>query len=85
MIGYKDQDSINFKITYGYKTLFSYMKESESRGVKQEILESQICIRINSGCFSYAEIPADYKLILGSKFLFFKNFIKVHYYINFFF
>lgn len=64
-IGYKDQDAISFDITYGYKTLFAYFKEYTAGTITQSSLDAQLAITINTGTYSYAEVPKRYKLIMG--------------------
>lgn len=49
MIGYKDQDQISFKISYGYKTMFAYYKEAENGTVPVETLNENKSITINCG------------------------------------
>ena len=62
-VGYKDQDAVNYNMTYGYNTLFAYFKEK----IAKDLLDEKICIQINTGQFSYAEMPTKFKLIIGSK------------------
>jgi len=66
-IGYKDQDSVSFKISYGYKTIFAYFKEATSSPPKitAAALEAQIALVIECGDFSYAEIPKLYDSVMG--------------------
>ncbi|CAL6013582.1 Conserved_hypothetical protein [Hexamita inflata] len=73
LIGYKDQDTISTRIFYGYKTLFAYYQEVENpkkKGendvkVKQIALDERKCLYFSCGSFSYAEIPKNYKHIIG--------------------
>lgn len=56
-IGYKDQDSVNCTLRYGYRTAFAYLYElSRNPGVAPH-LDEALSILIPCGCFSYAEIP----------------------------
>ncbi len=64
-IGYKDQDGISFTLTYGYKTLFAYYKERELGNISQASLEARICLLIDCGSFSYAEMPKQYRCVMG--------------------
>ena len=64
-IGYKDQDSISFSISYGYKTLFAYFKEHAAGNISQSSLDVQISLTIDCGGFSYAEMPKRYKCVMG--------------------
>ena len=49
----------------GYKTMFAYFKARDAGDVTDTELESQICIFLMSGMFSYAEIPKLYVNVLG--------------------
>ncbi|CAF0744473.1 unnamed protein product [Adineta steineri] len=64
-IGYKEQDNIVYKVVYGYKTLFAYYCEYEKGNIKKNILEENISIKIKCGSFSYAEIPLEFRFIIG--------------------
>jgi hypothetical protein len=64
-IGYKEQDSIAYNVSYGYQTIFTYWQEVERGGVTQESAELNSVIPINCGSFSFAEIPKNFALVLG--------------------
>ncbi|CAF1137415.1 unnamed protein product, partial [Didymodactylos carnosus] len=64
-IGYIEQDNIVYNVVYGYKTLFAYHSEYEKGNVSKESLNENISIRIKCGSFSYAEIPLQFKYIMG--------------------
>jgi hypothetical protein len=64
-IGYIEQDNIVYNVVYGYKTLFAYHCEHEKGKISRESLEENICIRIKCGSFSYAQIPLEFKYIMG--------------------
>ncbi|CAF5016018.1 unnamed protein product, partial [Rotaria sp. Silwood1] len=64
-IGYKEQDKIVYNIVYGYKTLFVYYCEHEKGKITKSSLEERISINIKCGNFSYAEIPLQFKFIMG--------------------
>ncbi|KAL4489799.1 hypothetical protein ABPG72_022439 [Tetrahymena utriculariae] len=64
-IGYQEQDSISFDISYGYKTLFAYFYEKEQNRVSEEKLRENTFIRIKCGSFSYSEIPFEFNCIVG--------------------
>ncbi|CAF0828795.1 unnamed protein product [Adineta steineri] len=64
-IGYKEQDNIMYNVVYGYKTLFAYYYEYENENIKENILEENISIKIKCGSFSYAEIPPEFRFIMG--------------------
>lgn len=57
-IGYKVMDSISFNVTYGYRTVFAYLKESDSGNLKHNdrTLEKVLCMNVSCGQFSYANI-----------------------------
>ncbi|CAF0939888.1 unnamed protein product [Adineta steineri] len=65
MIGYKEQDNIVYNVAYGYKTLFAYYCEHVKQQITQKSLEERISMRIKCGSFSYAEIPLQFKYIMG--------------------
>ncbi|KAL4508491.1 hypothetical protein ABPG72_003795 [Tetrahymena utriculariae] len=64
-IAYKEQNSISFEVTYGYKTLFAYFHEYEQGRVSLKSLEENCFIGIRCGSFSYAEIPLRFEFIVG--------------------
>ncbi|UJR17604.1 hypothetical protein I4U23_004500 [Adineta vaga] len=64
-IGYIEQDNIVYNVVYGYKTLFAYHHEHEKGNISRESLLDNIAIRINCGSFSYAEIPLQFRYIMG--------------------
>lgn len=64
-IGYIEQDNIVYNVIYGYKTLFAYYHEHEQKKISRESLYDNIGVRINCGSFSYAEIPLQFKYIMG--------------------
>ena len=65
-IGYKDQDSISFKKSYGYATSFTYLLENQEKNISDSSLEDYMGLIIKSSSFSFAEIPKKaYKFIMG--------------------
>ncbi|CAF2542951.1 unnamed protein product [Rotaria sp. Silwood2] len=64
-IGYSEQGNIVYNVVYGYKTLFAYHCEHEKGRISKESLEKNINIKIKCGSFSYAEIPLEFKYIMG--------------------
>ena len=66
-IGYKSQDSINFKIYMGYKTLFAYLHELDIEKITDsEDLKKAKCMLLNCGNFSYAHLAQEnFPLIMG--------------------
>ena len=65
-IGYKEQDTVSFKISYGYNTTFTYFFENEKKNITDNSLEDHLGILIKIGSFSFAEIPStSYCYIMG--------------------
>ncbi|CAF4322129.1 unnamed protein product [Rotaria sp. Silwood2] len=64
-IGYFEQGNIVYNIAYGYKTLFAYYYEHEKGRISKESVEKNTNIKIKCGSFSYAEIPLEFKYIMG--------------------
>ena len=64
-IGYKEQDNVVFNSVYGYKTLFAYYSGFSKGNITQKSLGENIGILIKCGSFSYADIPEEFKYILG--------------------
>jgi uncharacterized protein YegL len=57
-IGYKVQDTICYNVTYGYRTVFAYMKEADNGNLKDtnSTLSQVLTMPISCGQFSYANI-----------------------------
>ena len=65
-IGYKEQDSISFDVSYGYLTTFTYFLEKDKGNITQNSLQQNTGLIIKMGSFSYAEIPKiAYDFIMG--------------------
>ena len=64
-IRYIEQDNVVYNVGYGYKTLFAYYYEHEKARISQQSLDENISVIINCDSFSYAEIPPQYKFIMG--------------------
>ncbi|CAL6013588.1 Helicase-related_protein [Hexamita inflata] len=65
LIGYKSQDTISTSTYYGYRTLFAYYQEVENKQINEQQLRTRKNIHFSCGNFSYAEIPKNYKHIIG--------------------
>lgn len=65
LIGYAEHDKISYKRNFGYKTTFAYFAEFEKHSITEEMLEKQLCLHVNCGTFSYAEIPKRYDVLMG--------------------
>jgi hypothetical protein len=57
-IGYKIQDTISYQVTYGYRTVFAYLKEADNGNLKNRdaTLSRVLTMPISCGQFSYANI-----------------------------
>eukprot|EP00977_Amphora_coffeiformis_P020936 scaffold8649_cov185-Amphora_coffeaeformis.AAC.7 len=55
-IGYKVMDSISYEATYGYRTVFAYLKEVEKGNLDSSCLASVMAMQVSCGQFSYANI-----------------------------
>ena len=55
-IGYKVMDSISYNVTFGYATIFAYLKEAEKLKNKAAALSRVLVMPISCGQFSYANI-----------------------------
>ncbi len=57
-IGYEVMDSISYEATYGYRTVFAYMREADRGKLRDacETLNNALAMPISCGQFSYAEI-----------------------------
>jgi hypothetical protein len=64
-IAYKDNDSISYKINYGFKTVFAYLFEFQSGRVSRPYLEEALQISLMVAEFSYAALPKYFANILG--------------------
>ena len=70
-IGYKNQDSIDVRMSIGYRTAFAYLYEisrlTNAQAVKLEAaLPNMLSLQMRCGEFSYAAIPQNnFKTIMG--------------------
>lgn len=64
-IAYKDNDSISYKINYGYKTVFAYLHEYQHNRVTKAYLVKALQITLMIAEFSYAALPNYFCNILG--------------------
>mmetsp|Transcript_643 Transcript_643/g.1274 ORF Transcript_643/g.1274 Transcript_643/m.1274 type:complete len:2485 (-) Transcript_643:1939-9393(-) len=55
-IGYKVMDSISFDVTYGYATIFAYLKEADNLKDRAVALSRALIMPVSCGQFSYANI-----------------------------
>lgn len=59
-IGYQEHDSISYTLSYGYRTVFSYLKEIDEGNVKDNFKskfdERHLTMQVSCGQFSYCNI-----------------------------
>ena len=64
-IGYKEQDGVSTGIRFGCKTMFAHFKEYDDGHGLELTKPPAIALPINSGIFSYAEVPRMYDAMAG--------------------
>ena len=64
-IAYKDNDTISYRINYGYKTVFAYLYEYQQTKVSKAYLDEALQISLMIAEFSYAGLPNYFSNILG--------------------
>eukprot|EP00659_Diplonema_papillatum_P008816 gene8816-13662_t len=65
-IGYRRADhKVDFEISYGYSTMWAYFKEHDNHAVTLESRNGKTGLNIDCGCFSYAQIPQQYDVVVG--------------------
>ncbi|EWS74476.1 helicase carboxy-terminal domain protein (macronuclear) [Tetrahymena thermophila SB210] len=64
-IYYKNQDQYLDNISYGYRTLYTYYQENQNSKISNVGLQKQKLFKINSGSFSYSELPKKFFIING--------------------
>ncbi|KAL7561429.1 hypothetical protein ACA910_009286 [Epithemia clementina (nom. ined.)] len=59
-IGYKVMDTIEYEVTYGYCTMFAYLREADKGNLKhtEATLAKALAMPVSCGQFSYANITA---------------------------
>jgi preprotein translocase subunit SecA len=62
---YKENDSINYKLSYGYKTVFANLYEFGRGKISQSNLNEALCIQLTVAQFSYAILPTMFEHIIG--------------------
>eukprot|EP00980_Cylindrotheca_fusiformis_P025927 scaffold14918_cov77-Cylindrotheca_fusiformis.AAC.1 len=62
-IGYKVMDTVSYEVTYGYRTVFAYLREYDRGNVNDDTLKRVLTMPVSCGQFSYANIRP--KRILG--------------------
>jgi hypothetical protein len=62
---YKDDDSINLRLSYGYKTIFANIFEYERNNVSKANRDDVLAIELIIAQFSYALLPKLFQRIVG--------------------
>jgi hypothetical protein len=62
---YKENDSINYKLSYGYKTVFANLYEYGRGKVSKLNLDESLCIELVVAEFAYAVLPTFFAHIIG--------------------
>eukprot|EP00980_Cylindrotheca_fusiformis_P018989 scaffold6361_cov124-Cylindrotheca_fusiformis.AAC.2 len=55
-IGYKVMDTVSYEVTFGYRTVFAYLREYDRGNVKDDTLKRVLTMPVSCGQFSYANI-----------------------------
>jgi hypothetical protein len=59
-VGYSEHDTINYSLTYGYRTIFAYLRELDNGNVKSthtaNFDQQHLHMQVSCGQFSYANI-----------------------------
>eukprot|EP01103_Thecamoeba_quadrilineata_P018935 TRINITY_DN7477_c0_g1_i1.p1 TRINITY_DN7477_c0_g1~~TRINITY_DN7477_c0_g1_i1.p1 ORF type:complete len:2625 (-),score=455.21 TRINITY_DN7477_c0_g1_i1:64-7305(-) len=64
-IGYKKYDDVSYNTSFGYRTMFAYLKENAEKNITDEALKKQVAVSLICGLFSFASIPFRFCKILG--------------------
>lgn len=64
-IGYREQHGVSVDISYRYKTIYAYFHEHERGEITSSSRDAKVALLVDCGAFSYAEIPKQYKCIMG--------------------
>jgi len=64
-IGYREQDSIVFNVSYGYLTLIAYLKENQAGNISEHSLTKNLKLLVECGEFLFAKLPQDFDLVMG--------------------
>lgn len=64
-IAYKEQHDMSAETSYGYKTTFAYFYECERGEITKGSRDLHTAWLIDCGAFSYAEVPKQYKCVMG--------------------
>jgi hypothetical protein len=64
-IGYTEQDSIVFNVSYGYLTLIAYLKENQAGLISEHSLSKALKLLVECGEFLFAKLPCDFDVVMG--------------------
>jgi hypothetical protein len=64
-IGYREQDSVVFNVSYGYLTLIAYLKENQAGNISEHSLSKNLKLLVECGEFLFARLPQDFDLVMG--------------------
>ena len=65
LIGYREQDSISFNVSYGYLTILAYLKENRSGNISERSLQQALKLLVQCGEFLFAKSPQDFDVVMG--------------------
>jgi hypothetical protein len=65
LIQYRDQDGISSEISYGFQTLFAYLKELDKNRITPSSVERALKLSLIIAEFSYAFLPTYFRSIIG--------------------
>lgn len=65
LICYKQLDGVSINTIKGFKTAFAYIQEWEKNNISEDVMNENLSLIFNIGCFSFAEIPKAYDFVLG--------------------
>jgi preprotein translocase subunit SecA len=64
-LAYKENDSVDYNLSYGYKTVFANLYEFGRGNISQMNLNEALCIQLTVAQFSYAILPTMFEHIIG--------------------
>ena len=62
---YQSETTVSDSFSYGYNTVFAYLKENDYGRVSQKAFNENLCISLCVSEFSYAHLPLYYEHVLG--------------------
>ena len=64
-IGYREQDSISFNVSFGYLTVLAYLKEHAAGKISEHSLNKNLRFLVACGEFLFAKSPQDFDIVMG--------------------